>query len=382
MSGVEGSSEAWFGLCRKAPGLKSVPVMAVCGQDVLPSAAPGGGGAAGRTGRIRDGISIARASIRALVRDRKLLGFAFLAGLIMLFLVLVEAWNHRYIDPAFPAVFTLGGAAFSVSMQYLWIAIPAGQTHFIFYFGFFFLELACIMGFITLLSLLILYRSARNHGTPFTVRSGLCALRASLGSLAVLSVGMALAATVANELTFNNRLFTDIISSIMQLFWLPWAYYEPHNWVLSAIFYSATFISISVMAINAILFLAAIYLVPAVILEKKGLVRAAAGSFLLLKRTWREVLGCLMVVTCIILGITALGVLIGQLPPLLNRDYDFFISASRGYYPMMVICYGLIAAAWILMAAGFAAAGVAVADLYALAKTGQLPESVKTESSG
>jgi hypothetical protein len=162
---------------------------------------------------------------------------------------------------------------------------------------------------------------------------------------------MALAATLAYELTFNNRFFSDIISSIMQLFWLPWAYYEPHNWMLSAFFYSATFISISVMAINALLFLAAMYLVPAVLLEKKGLGSAAAGSLLLLKRTWREVLGCLIVVTIIIVGITALGVLVGQLPALLNHDYDFFISASRGYYPMMAICYGLIGSAWVLMAA-------------------------------
>lgn len=374
MNGTQELPGAWFGLCRKCPGMHAAMAVTFSGPEAALPAAPDGGSPASRPGRIRDGFGIARAGIRALVRDRQLRGFAFLAGLIMLFLVLVEAWNHRYIDPAFPAVFTLGTASFSVSMQYLWIAIPVGETHFIFYFGFFLLELACIMSFIAVLSLLILYRSARITGTPFTVRSGLAALRSSLGSLAVLSLVMALAATIGSELTFNNPLFSGIISTVMQLFWLPWAYYEPHNWMLSAFFYSATFVSISDMAINILLIAAAMYLVPAVILEKKGLVPAACGSFLHLKRTWREVLGCLIVVAGVILGITALGVLIGQLPALLNHDYDFFISPARGYFPMMGICYGLIAAAWILMAAGFSAAGVAIADLYTLSRTGRLPE--------
>ena len=44
-------------------------------------------------------------------------------------------------------------------------------------------------------------------------------------------------------------------------------------------------------------------------------------------------------------------------------------SRSRGYLPMMVVCYGFIVACWILMAAGFTAAGVAIADLYRVGKS-------------
>ena len=193
-------------------------------------------------------------------------------------------------------------------------------------------------------------------------------IRVSLGSLVALSMGMALVATVAFDLMFNSLVFAGIIRSIMELFWLPYAYYEPQNWTLGAIYYSAYFFSLEIMVINVLLFLAALYLVPAIVLEKKGLIPAFAGSATFLKRTWREMLGCLLVFAFIAIGVFAVGVLIGQSPALLNHDYDFFISRSRGYLPMMMVCYGFIVACWVLMAAGFTAAGVALADLYQVGK--------------
>jgi len=375
MTGHNETSESWTGLCRKCPGMHAAPAGAVCEPEQARPAAPYGGGPAGRSGSIRDGISLAVASLRALLRDRRLFWFAFVTGLIMLFLVLVEGWNHRYIDPAFPAVFVIGGRTFSVSMQYLFVAIPIGQAHFIFYFGFFLLEAVCFFGFSAVLAGIILHRAGGGKKCPATVRETLSAIRPSLGSLAVLSLVMAFIATISYELIFTNAVFSGIISNVMMLFWLPWAYYNPHNWMLSALFYSATYISVSAMAVNTLLFIAVLILAPAIVLEKKGLVDALGGSVPFLKRTWRELAGCLVVCAVILLGIFTLGVIVGQLPALLNHDYDFFISASRGYLPMMAVCYGLIAAFWVLMAAGFAAAGVAIADLYTAGTSGQAPES-------
>ena len=361
-------AEHWFGLCRKAPALRASPVMPVIDPDTVHPARPDGGGPVGRPGRIRDGISIAAASLRALVRDRQLLWFSFLAGLIMLFLVLAEGWSNRYIDPAFPITVFIGGSSLYVDLQYLWVGIPIGDSHFIFYWGLFFIELVCLSGFIILLTGLLLYRSG-NRKAPVTVREALSTVRGSPGSLAALSVGMAFLATVANELIFNSQLFAGIIRSIMELFWLPYAYYEPQNWTLGAVYYSAYFVAIEIMVINVLLFLAALYLVPAIVLEKKGLIPAFAGSLTLLKRTWREMLGCLTVFGLIALGVFAVGVLIGQSPALLNHDYDFFISRSRGFLPMMFVCYGFIVSFWVLMAAGFTTAGVALADLYHVGKS-------------
>jgi hypothetical protein len=291
----------------------------------------------------------------------------------MLFLVLAEGWSHRYIDPSFPLTVSIGDLSLYVHLQYLWVGIPVGGSHHvIFSFGFFLIELACISGFILLLAGLILYRAGNRRGSTDTFREG---LRGSFGSLAPLSVGMALLATYAYEFIFTSQVFAGIIGSIMKLFWLPWAYYAPQNWSLSLVYYSANFVSIEIMIVNILLLLAALYLVPSIVLDKKGLLPAIAASLTLLKQTWREVLGCLVVFLVIALGVFGVGVLIGQLPSLLNHDYDFFISASRGYLPMMAVCYGFILACWILMAAGFSAAGVAIADLYQLGKTGGITGS-------
>jgi hypothetical protein len=360
-------AEHWFGLCRKPPTLGTAPALIVLDHETAHPAQPDGSGPVGRPGRIRDGISIAVASLKALVRDRQLLVFTSLAGLVMLFLVLAEGWSHRYIDPAFPITVLIGGSSMYVDLQYLWVGFPLGDSHVIFYWGLFMIELVCLSGFILILAGLLLYRSG-NRKRPVTAREGLSVVRASLRSLAALSVGMALVATVAYDFMFNSLFFAGIIRTIMELFWLPYAYYEPQNWTLGAIYYSAYFFSLEIMVINVLLFLAALYLVPAIVLEKKGLIPAFAGSATLLKQTWREVLGCLLVFASIVLAVFAVGVLIGQSPALLNHDYDFFISRSRGYLPMMVVCYGFIVACWILMAAGFTAAGVAIADLYRVGK--------------
>jgi hypothetical protein len=368
MTGYKESFDSWLGLCPKSPIMHTTTSVLISRQDIVQVPVPDGSGPSGRPGRIRDGISIAAASLKALVRDRQLLGFSFFAGLIMLFLVLAEGWSHRYIDPTFPVTVLIGGSSIYVDLQYLWVGIPIGDSHGIFYVGVFLIELVCLSGFIMVLTGLLLYRNG-NRETPFTIREGLSAARPSLGSLAVLSMGMALLATVAYELIFNSLFFAGIIRTIMELFWLPYAYYEPQNWTLGAIYYSAYFFALEMMIINILLILAALYLVPAIVLEKKGLVPALAGSIPLFQRTWREMLGCLIVFTLIVLGVFAVGLLIGQSPALLNQDYDFFISPSRGYLPMMVVCYGFIIACWILMAAGFTAAGVAIADLYRAGKS-------------
>ena len=43
--------------------------------------------------------------------------------------------------------------------------------------------------------------------------------------------------------------------------------------------------------------------------------------------------------------------------------------SSRGFLPMMFVCYGFIVSFWVLMAAGFTTAGVALADLYHVGKS-------------
>jgi hypothetical protein len=369
----------YLGWCPNAPSLRTAPAVLMVPPETIHPAQPDGSGSAGRPGRIRDGISIAAGSLKAMVRDRQLLWFTFLSGLIMLFLVLTEAWNNTQISltPTFPLAITAGDSSIYLNLQDLWVDIPAGNSSLFIDLHLFLLELACMSGFILILAGLVLHRIGNRGKAPVTVREGLSMVRASLVSLAILSMGMALLATVLYSIISHSELVGGFIHTItMALFWLPYDYYRPSG-IFAVLYASANFFAVEIMAINIILFLAALYLVPVIVLEKKGLISAIIGSGTLLWRTWREVLGCILVFGLIALGIFAVGLLIGQSPVLVNNDLDFFISRSRGYMPMMAVCYGFILTCWALMAVGFTAAGVALSDLYTFGTTGRVPDPLK-----
>lgn len=144
----------------------------------------------------------------------------------------------------------------------------------------------------------------------------------------------------------------------MTLFYLPYAYYVP-NEVSTALLFS-----FEIMIINIVLFLVALYVVPGTVLESKRLLPALAGSVTLMKKTWREMLGCIIVFGTLILGVAGIALLIGQSPLLLNHDYDFFLQFSRGKVLMTVACYGFLLASGILMAIGSTIIGIAITELY------------------
>ncbi len=88
-----------------------------------------------------------------------------------------------------------------------------------------------------------------------------------------------------------------------------------------------------------------------------------------MKKTWREILGCVLVFGAAVLAIVAIAVLIGQSPLLLNHDYDFFLKLSRGQVLMTAVCYGFILACGVLAAVGSTVLGVAITGLYACGAT-------------
>jgi len=361
----------WLGLCRKPPALYTTTAMLIARPEIVHPATPDGSGPGARPGRILDGIGIAAAGLKAIVRDRQLLWFTLGSGLVMLFLILAQGWSITHFEraPSFTVDIPAGDSSLFIDLQNLLVAVPSGTSPMIFDLRIFLVEMISLSGFILVLAGLVLYRSGRRGKTAVTFREGCAAVRASLPPLAVLSVGMALTATLAYTFISRSQLFGGIVHTItMAFFWLPYEYYRPEG-VLSVLYSSANFFALEVMAINSLLFLAALYLVPSIVLEKKGLIPALAGSPTLFRQTWRELLGCLLVFGAIVLAVAAVGLAIGQSPVLLNHDYDFFLSASRGYLPMMAVCYGFILACWILMAVGFSAAGVALADLYQVGKS-------------
>jgi len=63
----------WMGWCPNAPAIRTSPAVLVVPPEHIHPAQPGGNGPAGNPGRIRDGISIATGSLKAMFRDRQLL---------------------------------------------------------------------------------------------------------------------------------------------------------------------------------------------------------------------------------------------------------------------------------------------------------------------
>jgi len=339
----------WLGWCPNAGTIRTAPSVLAVSLPPSNPVQPAGGAASG-PGRIRRGIGIATESIRTLIRERHLLWFSLLAGLVILFLVIAEGWNVTHYHSILPSS--------------IWIPLGA-STLILFDLRLFLIEAICLSCFTLLLAGLVMYRNASGVKKALTIRHAFAGLNAHTGTLAILSIMLALVATVLFEIFSQSQFLGKIEFGIsMVVFYLPYAYYFP-NELLSAIFFSAR-----IMVINILLFLLALYVVPVIILENKRLLPTLAGSVRLMMKTWGELLGCILVFAIIVLAVAAIGIVIGQSPLLLNHDYDFFLQMSRGQVLMTIVCYGFLLACGILMAIGSTVLGIAITKLYAYGRTG------------
>lgn len=346
-----------LGLCRKAPVLRTAPAVLMSETGTAISSQPGGSPApSGRGGSIRHGIRIATGSIGALFRERSLVWFIILSSLVMLILPLARWWRISLTGPDLPFLFTV-----PVSGKVL------VNTFMVFDINLLLLEMVCLSCFTLVLAGLILHRN--NPGKiPAPVRESFFGINGHTGPLLGLAMLLAVVAWLAYEVVSQTRFFGGIAHTLsMALFHLPYAYYFSNE--LSGALYFA----FELMVINLVVLLIALQLIPGIVLGNQGLFPALAGARSLLKRSWREGLGCAMVFGLIFLGIATIALLIGQSPLLLGHDYDFFLQVSRGQVLMTAVCYGFVVACWAVLAAGLTAAGIAVADLYAEQGEGSKP---------
>lgn len=342
----------WMGWCPNAPAVRTAPAVLVLPQVTVHPAQPDSGSAGGQR-PIRLGIGFALESIKTLIREKHLLWFSLLAGLVICFLIFAEGWNITHDNSILPSV--------------IWI--PLGEAGLIVFDSrLFIIEAICLTGFTLLLAGLVLYRNGSHTKKPLTIREGFAGINHHTGTLAGLSIVMAVVATILFEITSQSRFFGTIESGIsMAMFHLPYAYYFAPDRIFSALFFS-----FRIMVINIVLFLLLFYIVPVIMLEKKRLSSALAGSVSLMRKTWREMLGLGLVFGIIVLAVAAIGLLIGQSPLLLNHDYDFFLQMTRGRILMTVACYGFLTACGILTALGSTVLGIAITDMYDYGKTGRI----------
>ena len=359
----------WLGWCPYTPTTRTAPAVLIVPPENIHSSQPGDSGSAGNHSRIRHGISIAAGSLKAVFRDRQLLRFTFLSGLVMLFLIAAEDYiamqNANIVTQldnslSFIIGFPPENPLIVYDARFFNIGIPSGNSYFSFDILLFTIEMVCLFCFAVLLAGLVIYRTGKCTFRPPTIRESITGVGTHVRPLAGLSVTMALFGAFLHAIVFQTQFFGKIIFTIeMAVFNLPYAYYlqgEP--------IYMAVYHSFEIMFINILLFLVTLYVVPVIILEKKGLVHALTGSIALMRKTWRELLGCVIIYGAIVLGVAAIALLIGHSPYLLNRDFDFFINLSRGQQLMMAVCFVFLTGCWAMMAAGFTAGGIALTELY------------------
>jgi hypothetical protein len=334
----------WLGLCPKAPVMRTSPAVIVNLSEPAHESRPDGG--AGGPGTVRRGVSIAAASLKTIVRNRYLLVFSLLSGLAMFLLIVAKVWDVQQFHETLP----------------LLITIPFGKSFIVFDPWLFLVELICLSCFAILLTGMVLQRNVNDVKRVVTFRGAFTGAGTHIGPLAVMSLVLALIATIAFGIISGVEFFGDIVMRIqMAIIVIPNAYI-PYGDVM-AFFYSFLFLDI-----NMVLFFFVLFLVPVIVLKKKGPGTTRAGLVSLVLTTWREILGCFLVYGTIVLGVVVAALVIGQLPQLLYQGYSYHATVLT--HPlMMVVYYGFILACSFIMAAGFTAAGVAIADLHNIGKS-------------
>jgi hypothetical protein len=355
-------AEHWFGLCRKPPLVHASQVVIVNLPEPAHKGRPDGG--AGGPGTIRLGIGAALSGMRTLNRNRQLLWFTLLAGLVL-------AGN------------TIGQAAFwyfeyNLHMQLDWIVWQ------------FFIELATLFCLVFLLAGLFLSIPSKKED-PASFFEGLFGAKKYLKVIFSWSFVLALAGMLliiifsyvpiwfpTPELLFFYRngfgSFHSFFMSTLSHFPFNLSRLPPTD-IFTEIpgyggrsvllwFYPGFRETLIFSAINLLLLILTPFVVPLIVLGQKTNREAVAGSFGLMKKTWVEVAACAVFLGVVVSGVFLAYLLVqaahGMVTPLATyyRPTDTWIALGL-FYDL-----ALISVAFVVATVG----GIAALDLYRYAK--------------
>ena len=370
MTRVAETAEHWFGLCQKPPVFRALQADIVNLPETVHEGLPDGGG--GGSGTIRRGIGSALSGIRTLNRNRELLWFTLLAGLVL-------AGN------------TIGQAA----LRYLYRAVqPGGIVELVrdWYVLDFFLEFITVFCLVFLLAGLILSIPSKREGSA-SFSEGLAGAKKYGRTILRWSFVLALAGmllfriwcSIFNWLPHEFR-FLDIFGP----FFLTGTITQfPFNWTLDwnmlteipgyggrsllLLIYPFGFMeAMNFLAINLFLFILTPFVVPFAVLGQKTLREAVAGSFALMKKAWREVAVCAAFLGVLVSAVF-LSYLLVQAASRIVSPYQTVTFHPPDAWIALALLYnlGLVTVAFIVATV----AGIAALDLYTSAKTGQVPGS-------
>jgi hypothetical protein len=362
---VSDTAGHWIGLCRKPPAVHALQTGICIPQECAHAGLPDGGG--GGSGTIRRGIGAALSGMRILNRNRQLLWFTLLAGLVL-------AGN------------TVGQTAFwyisyNLHMQLDWIVWQC------------IIEFATLFCLVFLLAGLFLSIPSKKEGQA-SFFAGLFMAKKYLKAIFLWSFVLSLAGMLliivfsyvpawfpTPEILFLyhngfGRLESFLFSTLSQ-FPFNISRLPPYD-IFTEIpgtggrsvllwFYPGFRETLIFSAINLLLLVLTPFVVPLMVLKQTTLKEAVAGSFALMRKTWAEVAACAVFLGIIVSGVFLTYLLVqtahGMVTPLAAyyRPTDSWIAVGL-FYDLILFSVAFLAAT---------VGGIAALDLYTSARTGQ-----------
>jgi hypothetical protein len=331
---------------------------------------PDGGGSG--SGTIRRGIGAAFSGMRTLNRNRQLLWFTLLAGLV------------------------LAGNAFGEGA--LWYINRTLQPDtVVLYIQDFFLGFATLFCLLLLLAGLILSLSSKKEGSA-SFSEGLTGAKKYWKPLFLWSIILALAGILL--LRIWVELFTPLPLEFPFLhIFGPYSFVSsmitqfPFNWTLDwamltevpgyggrsllLLIYPLGFMrTMNFLAITLFLFVLTPFVVPLVVLEQKTLREAVAGSFAMMKKIGAEIITCAAFLGIVVFGVFLTYLLVQAASGIVNPYVTVMFHPTIAWITLAVLYnLALVTFAFVVATVG----GIAALDLYISAKSGQNTGSPEPE---
>ena len=341
----------WFGLCRKPPVLRTAPAAFMDLSVTANPAQPGSGGATGGSGRIGRGIGILSESIRTVKREKRLLWFSVLVGLVIAFMFMSLYALH--VLESYP---------------YEMISYPLGLALT------FCIELISVFCFCLILAGLILSRPTDPAETGGSIREGLSkakthatALFCWSGIMAVIGTSIVLTIFSTGDLTIQSLITRFPFGYIVT----PEVYGQGPIAGLFHVLY-ASLATIQMMIINVALFILTAFVVPVLVLERKTLSAAIGESTCLFKKSWGEMLVCILLLGMVIVAFSLVSMIFQVIfnAVLLDSPFWYEFYYKSGWRAVAALYMALWFALVLIVAT---IAGVVIRNLYTYTTTGRMP---------
>ncbi len=319
------------GWCPHARALPAAPVLSAPSPAMgYPESSPGGSGGQGRIDR---GFSLAVGSIRILIRNRRLLWFSLLTGLVMIF-GLVGSLYLQYISGTYPlpgtGLFPAYQEALITKGSLPWFALTFIVT--------------LVNTFLTycLFAGLVVCTAGILSGSTVSVREGLSRAGNYIRPLAYWA---AIGAAIGTVVSFISNSYTADFALALLIMMPAFAF-----------------------------FVITLYVIPAIILNDKSLVPSIRNSLSAFRKTWVEIITCFCIFF-LIAFLISLTSLIPMIAIVFSADNPALAQAGTVVAIYMLVMMGIVFI-------GSTVVGIATVGLYTFGKTGTLPAAFEKSGGG